>query len=72
MMHKRSAEDVLESMIQILLTYVDELFVYKNDENHQFQYGERLAYTECLEMLQEWKYAPLNGLYFNVEEKYPL
>ena len=71
-MNGRSAEDVLEMMIQTLLVYIDELFEYKDEAGQEFQYGERLAYTECLEWIQEWKYAQINGLDFDIEEKYPL
>ena len=71
-MQKRSAEEVLEIMIDLLLLYIDELFEYKDIEGQQFQYGERLAYTECLEWIQEWKYAEINGLDFDVEKRYPL
>ena len=71
-MEKRSAEEVLEMMIELLLIYIDELFEYKDVAGEQFQYGERTAYTECLEWIQLWKYAAINGLDFDIEEKYPL
>ena len=71
-MQKRSAEEVLEIMIDLLLLYIDELFEYKDVAGQQFQYGERLAYTECLEWIQEWKYAEINGLDFDIEKRYPL
>ena len=71
-MHKKNAEEVLEIMIKILKMYIEELFEFKNVEGEQFQYGERVAYTECLELLQEWKYAAINGLDFDVEARYPL
>lgn len=71
-MKKRSAEEVLEILIDLLLLYIDELFAYKDVEGQQFQYGERLAYTECLEWIQEWKYAEVNGLDFDIEKRYPL
>jgi hypothetical protein len=71
-MYERSSEEVLERMIEILLNYIEELFDYKDEEGQQFQYGERLAYTECLEWIQEWKYAKINGLDFDIEKRYPL
>ena len=71
-MKKKSAEEVLEMMIELLLIYVEELFEYKDIEGQQFQYGERLAYTECLEWIQMWKYAPINGLDFDIEKRFPL
>ena len=71
-MKKKSAEELLEMMIELLLVYIEELFEYKDVEGQQFQYGERLAYTECLEWIQEWKYAEINGLDFDIEKRYPL
>ena len=72
MMYERSAEEVLEMMIEILLGYLEELFEFKDEAGQQFEYGERLAYTECLEWIQKWKYAKINGLDFDIEKKYPL
>lgn len=71
-MEKKSSEEILERMIATLLVYIEELFEYKNKKGQQFQYGERVAYTECLEWLQAWKYAEHNGLDFDIEERYPL
>lgn len=71
-MQKKSAEEVLKTMTELLLSYLEELYEYKDEEGQQFQYGERVAYTECLECIQEWEYAELNGLDFDIEEKYPL
>lgn len=71
-MRKKNAEEVLEMMIELLLLYLEELFEYKDVEGQQFQYGERTAYTECLEWIQMWKYAELNGLDFDIEKRYPL
>ena len=70
--HDRTSEEVLIVMIEILLSYVEELFEYKLREGEEMQYGERLAYTECLEMIQTWKYASNYGLDFNIEKRYPL
>ena len=65
-------EEVLEIMMVKLLGYVEELKDYRNVEGEEFQYGERTAYTECLEMLQEWKEAKNKGLDFEIEKRYPL
>ena len=54
-MRKRNSEEVLEILIKLLLSYIDELYEYKDIEKAQFEYGERTAYTECLEWIQEWK-----------------
>ena len=37
-----------------------------------FLYGEKTAYVECLEIIQEWKKAKAFGLDFDIEKKYPL
>ncbi len=63
-----NSEQVLEYMIELLLEYVDELFC----ENNDFCYGERTAYTECLEIIQYWEKAKVKGLDFDIEKKYPL
>ena len=48
---RRSVRDI----DKLLLSYIDELYEYKDIEKAQFEYGERTAYTECLEWIQEWK-----------------
>lgn len=71
-MEKMSAEKVLKNLITLLISYLDELFDYKDVDGQQFHYGERTAYTECLEWIQDWEYAELYGLDFDIEQKYPL
>lgn len=71
-MQKKKAEKVLEMLAILLLSYVDELFEYKDTPSTQFAFGERVAYTECLEWLQCWENAPQIGLDFEIEKRYPL
>ena len=71
-MNKRNSNEVLIMMIERLKNYIEELADYKNVESEQFQYGEKVAYTECLEIIQEWEYAEKNGLDFDIEDRYPL
>lgn len=71
-MRKRSAEETLKKMIDWILQYLDELAECKNCEKEQFQYGEKTAYTECLECIQFWVSAEENGLDFDIEKRYPL
>lgn len=71
-MKTQKADDVLIYMIDILSLYLEELSDVSNNPSMQFCYGEKTAYTECLEMLQHWEKAKENGLYFDIEKKYPL
>lgn len=71
-MQKKNAEEILAAVIPLLLTYVEELFAYKDRAGEQFQYGERVAYTECLEWLQCWEKANEHGLNFEIERRFPL
>ena len=68
---KRNAKEVLEYMISVLLLYLEELSDVRNTDD-PFLYGEKTAYTECLEWVQAWDEAEKNGLDFNVETRYPL
>lgn len=66
------AELVLENLINLLLLYLEELKDFNQVESEMFCYGERLAYTECLEVIQKWDLAKEKGLNFDIEKKYPL
>ena len=67
-MEKVNATKILQSMIQLLIAYLEELSECEKD----FEYGEKVAYTECLEWIQNWRKADKYGLDFVVEQKYPL
>lgn len=71
-MRKRNAEEVLGFMIERLLAYIEELKEYQDEAGEQFEYGERVAYTECIEWIEGWEKSKERGLNFNIEEKYPL
>lgn len=59
-------------MSELLLCYLEELADSKVDGD-QFVYGEKTAYTECLEVIQYyWSQAKRHGLDFNIEGRYPL
>lgn len=66
------AEDVLERMAARILEYLEELQCSKADDDDGYKYGEKTAYTECLEMIQRWEGAKRIGLDFEIEKKYPL
>ena len=36
-MQKKSAEEVLKTMTELLLSYLEELYEYKDEEGQQFQ-----------------------------------
>lgn len=65
------SKDVLEYMVKRLTEYLEEL---KNSETETsgFVYGEKTAYTECLEMIQLWKKAKEIGLDVDIEKKFLL
>ena len=71
-MRKRNAEEVLVFMIERLLGYIEELKEYQDEAGEQFEYGERVAYTECIEWIESWEKSKERGLNFNIEEKYPI
>ena len=66
------AKEVLAHMAERLLEYVEELKDTKPDDADCFGYGERTAYTECLEMIQLWENAKQVGLDFAIEKRFPL
>jgi len=66
-----NAQEILEFAINLLLYYVEELS-YVTDEADPFAYGEKTAYTECLEIFQYWDKAKDKGLNFDIETRYPL
>lgn len=66
------AKETLIYVIETLLFYLEELSEVCNTSGEQFVYGEKTAYIECLEMLQQWEEAKEKGLDLEIEEKYPL
>lgn len=71
-MKKMKAEEVLNVMIQHLLVYLNELADCTSGSEEEFAYGEKTAYTECLEWIQFWEKAESCGLDFDIETRYPL
>ena len=69
-MQKKNADELIRFMIASLLLALDELSL--SSENDLFCYGEKTAYVECLEWLQQWEYAEVYGLNFTVENRFPL
>ena len=71
-MQKKNANELLVSLISLLTSYLEELSFSSATDKDLFCYGEKTAYTECLELLQQWEFAEKNGLDFDVEQRFPL
>ena len=69
-MKKRKAEKVLQFMIAKLIVYLDELSDCYNVPDGQFEYGEKTAYVECLEIIQHWDASSQDAT--PVEDRFPL
>ena len=70
--HEMEAEEILAYLAGLLLMYLEELRDAKQSGENSFRYGEQTAYTECLEIIQEWEGATGIGLDFDIEKRYPL
>ena len=66
------AEEILVYLAELLLMYLEELNDARQSGENSFRYGEQTAYTECLEIIREWKGAEKIGLNFDIEKRYPL
>ena len=62
----------LKRLTEIIIEYLEELAECKDVANEQFEYGEKTAYVEVLEMFQEIGNAKELGIDFVIEERYPL
>ena len=71
-MKKFTAEALIAHMIELLTAYLIELSVPEEADDESFIYGEKLAYVECLELLQAWEHAAAYGLDYEVEKRFPL
>ncbi len=69
-MKKLTATETLKYVMAKLILALREL--EGSGEEDEFAYGERTAYVECLEWLQNWRLAAKCGLDYDVETKYPL
>lgn len=65
-----NAEETLKALTKTIVENLREL----NDlEENPFISGEKHAYVECLEVIQEiWEHARQNGLDFDIEDSFPL
>lgn len=67
-----SGEEVLTFLIDLLVTYLEDLYSLKESRQYHFIEGEKTAYVECLEIIQRWDLAGERGLNWNIEERFPL
>ncbi len=59
-------------LITYLTQYLNDLENVDATTEQEFNYGEKTAFVECLEMIQLWKKAKINGLNYNIEQRFPL
>ena len=67
-----NAEKTLSYAINHLLTNLQELSDISDCPSQAFDFGQKTAFVECLEMLQFWTEAKDGILNFDIEEKFPL
>ncbi|PWM71118.1 MAG: hypothetical protein DBX59_09565 [Bacillota bacterium] len=65
----KTAKEILLNMKEVLEYYLEEL---NGMEDNQFAYGEKTAYVECLEMIQDGDKENIFGLDYNIEKRYPI
>lgn len=65
-----NAEETLKALTETIVENLREL----NDlEENPFISGEKHAYVECLEIIQDiWDQSRQNGLDFDIEDSFPL
>ena len=68
---KMKEKQLIEYLITVILERLDDLYDEATEFN-QFVFGERTAYVECLEIIQECIDAAQYGLAFKIEGRYPI
>ncbi len=68
-MEKLNAKDTLKYLIGVL---EDRLAELEESYGSQFIEGQRIAYVECLEVVQRWEEAADCGLNYDIEERFPV
>lgn len=62
-----TSDEIVIRMMNVILNNLDELKGVQNIPEEAFQYGEKTAYIECFELMQEWEKAGNFGVGFDVE-----
>lgn len=65
----RTAEGILKYLIELLQYYLADL---NGSEDDKFLFGQKYAFVECLEIIQEWDQARALGLDYDVEKRFPI
>ncbi len=67
-----TADETLSYAINYLLLILQELSEITDCPSQAFDYGQKTAFTECLEILQLWTKARNGILNFDIEKRFPL
>ncbi len=68
----KTSDEILADLIDLFLTYLNDLNVLDECAVNDFVIGEKTAYVECLEIIQNWEKSKEHGLDFDLSEKYPV
>lgn len=63
---KDREEDLLTYLTDLFEEYLFELKETKKRTENQFAYGEKVAYTECLDLIRMWRESQKRKLDFSV------
>lgn len=66
-----TAEETIKHLIELVQLNLEELEAATEIDN-LFLHGEKVAYVECLEVLQKWECAVDLGLDYDIEERFPI
>ncbi len=65
-----TAEETLKAIISAVTWTLNDIM--SDTVDNDFTYGERTAYVDCLEQIQQWEKADRMGLDYNVANKYKI
>lgn len=63
---KDREEDILTYLTDLFEEYLSELKEIKEEDENQFAYGEKVAYTECLDLIRMWRESQKRKVDFSV------
>ena len=72
-MAKLTSETVIKYLIDLIHINLEEIEdIEKEGGGNLFIVGEKIAYVECLEILQMWEKSDEYGLNYDIEGRYPI